>query len=376
MSKSIALVVTLMMMVLSPAFAVTAYTWTNVNANNDFADYANWGISTGGFVNVELRLNKDGVNKAIVSTPITVEGDLRIGYSTTAPGEVEIVSGGELTVTYEPENASLGRLRVGQTGGTGTVTISGGTVIVGNGFSTFSDSTAGCTSTLNISSGYMKVDRITFAQKALDTSTLNMTGGTLEIVKTDSPFVVTCGALRMGLGKATLNISENAVVKAQKLHINEGGVMIVSGNALVDITGSTDADAGAETLNFNLPGSTTPMAGKIEFNGGTLKVKDDSFGTLDYQASLEQAIASANIYTTVSGMIVDTLHDPAGFTTLTLIDRGADIDGSGYVDIADLAILCRDWLLEGITPEPNGDIDNSGKVDLEDMALLSAEWHS
>lgn len=54
----------------------------------------------------------------------------------------------------------------------------------------------------------------------------------------------------------------------------------------------------------------------------------------------------------------------------------ADIDANSTVDIGDLAILCRDWLLEdeAIPAKPNGDIDNNSIVNLLDLRILANNW--
>lgn len=308
------------------------------------------------------------------------------GTFTTGVGDVNVgINSGTGTFAISDGTLNVSKsFRIGRTGATGIVEITGGTINVPNSYATFSDSSAGNTNAvLNMSGGEMNLNRITFAQRAYvdpitgtasyDIATVNMTGGVMRAASNpNSPLVDTSGSVRCGAGKATLNISGTALIETQKLYISEGGLIKLSGNAVIDVNGG--AGDGINVLFFKT--GDTVLNGKIEYNGGTFKVVDGTTEGVAHQTMMDNAIASANIYTAVSGMIVNTQHDPAGFTTLTLIDRGADIDGSGDVDLADLAILCRDWLLEGYTPEPNGDIDNSGKVDLEDMALLSAEWQS
>ncbi|MBN2844109.1 MAG: hypothetical protein JXM68_13565, partial [Sedimentisphaerales bacterium] len=50
----------------------------------------------------------------------------------------------------------------------------------------------------------------------------------------------------------------------------------------------------------------------------------------------------------------------------------ADIDNSGRVSLADLEMLCNNWL--AYAPANAGDINGSGFVDLMDMAKIAEYW--
>lgn len=51
-----------------------------------------------------------------------------------------------------------------------------------------------------------------------------------------------------------------------------------------------------------------------------------------------------------------------------------DIDGDCYVDIADLMLLARDWMLTLI--DAAADIDESTHIDLNDFAYVANDWHT
>ncbi len=51
------------------------------------------------------------------------------------------------------------------------------------------------------------------------------------------------------------------------------------------------------------------------------------------------------------------------------VARGADLNGSGRVDIFDLSILLRNWGRSG-----QGDLNGDGKVDIFDLSILLRSW--
>ncbi len=56
------------------------------------------------------------------------------------------------------------------------------------------------------------------------------------------------------------------------------------------------------------------------------------------------------------------------------IQRSADLDQNGLVNISDFAVLSGQWLDGICSPKPDADIDNNCTVDLSDLARLAAEW--
>lgn len=121
---------------------------------------------------------------------------------------------------------------------TAVVNISGGALNASTGFIGLGQG-AGAEVTVNMSGGEINTDRMGFANNATATATLNMTGGTINLLRTTGT-ATHAGGLRMQSAGAALNIGGDAVINAQKLYINEGGLLTLSGNALINISGSDD----------------------------------------------------------------------------------------------------------------------------------------
>ncbi len=56
------------------------------------------------------------------------------------------------------------------------------------------------------------------------------------------------------------------------------------------------------------------------------------------------------------------------------IQRSADLDQDGLIDINDFAALSGQWLDESCFPKPDADIDNNCTVDAADLAGLATQW--
>jgi hypothetical protein len=385
------LIALVMSMVMSPAFAATYY-WVNPASNDDFSLLTNWNTKEDGTGTLStnlaahtLRINKIGDDKAVLSTTLADKpASIMVTHTSDKVGEM-LISGG---INALGANCSLRVAVSGQTkvtsGAIATFTMTGGTLSVMDGYTTFADGGSklmGSTATVNISGGILNTDRITIAQYLNDIATVNMTGGTINLSVGDLTPPITSGSLRGGDGDGVLNVSGNAVINTPKLGLRTGLKIKMNGGTLNVLGFSVPAGyAGDKSLidpnTFDFTEDTIAagqLLGEIEFNAGRFTVDSD------YESVLDAAIASGNIYTTVPGMIVDAEYyadaDP-NVTELLLVVPSADINGSGDVDIEDLKIICRDWLLEGadIPVKPNGDLDLSGKVDLEDFAILGRQW--
>ncbi|MEN6306247.1 MAG: PEP-CTERM sorting domain-containing protein [Anaerohalosphaeraceae bacterium] len=307
MKKNVLFSVLVMTMIMTPAFATTYY-WTNTNANNDFSVLTNWNTAQDGSGSVAgdlagdvLRINITGANYAKLSSTLSdTPADIQIGTLAGVTGELQI-SGGTHTFT----NAF--RVAISKDTAAGIVTMTDGTVNVPNSYTTFGDTG---TSIFNMSGGTFNTDRITFGQAATSVSTLNMTGGTINLSKTDSTPAVTSGSLRMGLGNTNLYLSGSSVINTERFWINEGGLITMSGNAVIHITGTTDENP---TFNFT-EDAIASMLGKIVFNGGSFVVAGD------YESLFDAAIGNGNIYTTTAGVSVDAQYFAGNdVTTLVLV---------------------------------------------------------
>jgi hypothetical protein len=384
-------------MVMSPAFAATYY-WINPASNDDFSLLTNWNTSEAGtgtwatdLAGDTLRINKIGDDKAVLSTTLADKPtSIMVAHTSDKVGEM-LVSGGinSLGAGCSFRVAVSGQTKI-TSGAIGTFTMTGGTLSVMDGYTTFGDGGTklmGSTATVDISGGILNADRITIAQYLNDIAAVNMTGGTINLSLGDLTPTTTGGSLRGGDGDGVLNISGNAVINTPKLGLRTGlkinmnggtinvlGLIVPAGYPESLAAGYSMKSIDPNTFDFTEETiAAGQLLGQIEFNAGRFIVDSD------YESLLDAAIAAGNIYTTVEGMIVDAEYyadaDP-NVTELLLVVPSADINGSGDVDIEDLKIICRDWLLEGadIPAKPNGDLDLSGKVDIEDFAILGRQW--
>jgi len=144
------------------------------------------------------------------------------------------------------------------TGSTANLNMSGGTL---NALTSFIGFGQVGNATVTMSDGVINADRMGFANNS-GTAVLNMTGGVINLAQNGGT-ASHSGGLRMQGPGATLNIGGDALVNAQKLYINDGGVINLSGNALLDISGSNDAFA---TFDFSSGLSDwTTVNGQINF---------------------------------------------------------------------------------------------------------------
>lgn len=180
--------------------------------------------------------------------------------------------------------------------------------------------------TVNMSGGEINADRLIFANEG--TGILNMTGGTINLADTGGG-QTTAGALVMGSVGAALNIGGDAVINADKLRINNGGLLTLGGNALINIAGAGD---GNETFDFSiglapafLGGGWGNVDGQIEFAslGASLVVagSGETVGgnSINFLSLFNAAIANDVFYTN-TGFSFSTGYDAGNdLTFVTLI---------------------------------------------------------
>ena len=94
------------------------------------------------------------------------------------------------------------------------------------------------------------------------------------------------------------------------------------------------------------------------------------FGAYTWTVSIPQPIGTSNyavVFKDENGTEINRKN-----ITITR-NKTADIDGSGSVDITDLAIFADNWG-KANPPEPLADIDGSGSVDITDLAIFADNW--
>jgi hypothetical protein len=251
-------------------------------------------------------------------------------------------------------------LRVGN-GADSTVTlnIEGGSISAPDGFTSFA---SGSNSIVNVtmSGGSITGDRINWAGNAAGEVTLNMTGGTINVVSTGTN--TTSGAFSMQEGKSELNMLGTALVNTEKLNINNGGELDLGGAAVMNVTGAEDGrasfDFAATTTNFF---NWSDVKGVINFSsldailqvtgtGETATFTSGSFSdtrTYNFATLFNEAIAN-DVFTksvgTWPGYQFQVAYDPVkNFTTVQVVvpEPSAFVLGLGGVALLGLASRAR-----------------------------------
>ncbi|MCC5841684.1 MAG: fibronectin type III domain-containing protein [Opitutales bacterium] len=284
----------------SPAFAAT-YTWTNALGDNDFANLGNWGGGPTGFEtgNHEWDVNLLGADRAVLSSVLRVERDVRVG-DTDTEGELLITTGGHLIVTRNFRTARGGDSITGL----GLVTVDGGGQLTseqdlffgqslnsGNTF-TLIDGTVRATrdlevahqaqtySTVNILGGEMiAARRIRFSDGGSDESTsfLNISGnGILRATGVeDDEGAFSAGFIQFarndGVATAHVNVSENALIEARDSV--DFGTGIQSTSSLTMTGGRIATTAGASRFGYGIESQVT-----VDISGGLYEARQGFIG--------------------------------------------------------------------------------------------------
>lgn len=248
-------------------------------------------------------------------------GDAKIANGSNANATINISDSGSLTIG---RNA---RVAYGDNS-TATVNISGGALNASTGFIGLGQG-AGAEVTVDMSGGEINTDRMGFANNATATATLNMTGGTINLLRTTGT-ASHAGGLRMQSAGAALNIGGDAVINAQKLYINDGGLITLSGNALINISGSDDgANFTFDFLLGSVPeqvgGGWDKVLGQIEFAslGASIIVagSGETIGdnTVSFLDLFNEAIVN-DVFLTSTSFDFEAGYDAGGnFTYVTII---------------------------------------------------------
>jgi hypothetical protein len=266
---------------------------------------------------------------------LNVGSNARIAEGVGSNATVNISDSGSLNV------GSSARVGFGENSNT-ALNISGGSMNASTGFIGFAGLGANATVTVSMTGGEINADRMGFADNATATATLNMTGGVINLEQNGGT-ASHSGGLRMQSAGAALNFGGDARVNAQKLYINDGGLITLGGDALIDISGSRDGtnftfdfssaflglsrgeeqpdwswtDVGGE-IKFSSLGASLIVAGSEEtFNIGS--VEDPNNVSVSFLSLFNEAIANG-VFSTNTPFLFDTGYDADGdFTFATLV---------------------------------------------------------
>ena len=226
-------------------------------------------------------LNTFGVTGGTVaqSTGTTTATEFMVGTGSGFSGTY-VLNGGSIainpTLDAHGNLVTVGSLRTGDYGGTGTFTQNGGTVTASNG-AAFHIGNQGGTGTYNLNGGTLTLvgdDNVlgrSTGSNPQSTGTLNVAGGTLQLQG--------AGALILGnntggvaAGTGTVNQTGGTVTVANDSYLYLSGF----GTGTYNLTGGTLA-IGANSLQAHYGASTSTYA--FNFGGGTLKVVGSALTT-------------------------------------------------------------------------------------------------
>ncbi len=284
---------------------------------------------SGGALNISgnQRLDVSGTLKISGSAAVNVGGGTtstpRFGATTTDSGR-GLQTGGTLTAggtifignqgtgfyelsggfIWASNNFSVGASSTGP--GNGTLTQSGGTVVVGSDLANSGQSYIGQSGfgLFHLSGGTFKSRNLSIAQAAGITGTVNQTGGTIDLLTGPAG----AGSMSVGGSGTALYSIANGTLFASNLTVT--GTLTVNSNATINCTGILDLDA-TGTINFNFgPDGVSQMV----FTSGNASTIDPG-GTINVNGSA---------YT-------------GGPATFTLIDAGS-IDSTPAIHVSGFSL--------------------------------------
>lgn len=291
---------------------------------------------SGGTVNV----NTSGRTPAQEEFGVAHQDDATGTLNISGSGVLNVLGVDALIADGDRANASVsiagnGSLNVGRNARFGfgadsevTLNMTGGVLDAANGFIGFGQG-AGADVTFTMSGGEINADRMGFANNETAAATLNMTGGTINLLRTTGT-ASHAGGLRMQSAGAALNVGGDAVINTQKLYINDGGLLTLGGNALINVSGSDDGenytfDFAVGLVPVFLGGGWDNVEGRIELAslGASIVVSGASEtvdeNTVNFLTLFNAAIANEVIFTDTA-FAFDTGYNAVGdFTYVTLI---------------------------------------------------------
>ncbi|MBL7106269.1 MAG: hypothetical protein ISS77_01510, partial [Phycisphaerae bacterium] len=263
--------------------------------------------------------------------------------------------------------ALSGIIRVGGTGTTDTLTVSGGSLnsnshlILGEG--------SGSTATLDISGGTVTAYSVWVGNNG--DGYINMIGGTLNI--SGEPLYVSRfgGSGHVQLDGGTINTDNFQMFDATASMDIKDGVLVIDGDKESTINGYFSsgwitAFGGSGMLDVNYDGSKTTVEAYLPTwpyawnpdpaDGYTLQAASLSWQPGAYAASHD-------VYFGTDFNDVNDAQVPAG-----------DINFDGDVNMVDFSVLTAQWLTDPGTSDPSADIDGSGTVNFNDLGMLAGGW--
>ncbi len=250
------------------------YTWDHGGADKLWKTAGNWSSDTVPTSADYAQIDDSGSDKPVIDSTHTGGNQATCGYAYVGYG---VGSTGELSMTGGLWTVASSYVVPGYSG-TGTVTISGGTLNASAASGIIVGWNTGSTGTLNISGGSVTATGASGIRLGYNgTGTITMTGGSLFTSKITMPY--TAGKTgRLHLDGGRLELSSTFTINTGGLADVGGGTLIISGDVTSTIqtyitAGKITGYDGAGTLNldYNITnaGKTTLTATEIDPNGAT-----------------------------------------------------------------------------------------------------------
>ena len=260
-------------------------------------------------------------------------------------------------------------IRMGGTGTTDTLTITGGS-FDGSSHLILGES-SGSTATVTMSGGIVNVYSVWVGNNG--NGVLNVSGGTMNI--SGEPLYVSRfgGSGHIQLDGGTINTDNFMMFDATASMDLAGGVLIIDGDKRSTIdgyiySGWITAYNGSGMFDVSYNGSKTTVEGYLPTwpyaynpepaDGYTLYSGGSS---LSWQPGAYAT--SHNVYLGTDFAEVNEAMPAAG-----------DVNFDGEVDMDDLGVLIGQWLTDPGSSNPSADIDGDGIVNAEDFAMLAEGW--
>ncbi len=259
-------------------------------------------------------------------------------------------------------------LRMGGTGATETLEVTGGTLtlsshlILGEG--------SGSTATLEISGGRVSAYSVWVGN--VGNGILHMVGG--ELYVSGEPLYISrfAGSGHIQLDGGTIHTDSFQMFDATATVDVAGGILVITGDWRTTVNGYVSsgwitAFNGSGLLTVRYDGTSTWVEGYVPTSpyaynpepadGSTIY---DTEVTLHWQAGV--SALSHDLYFGTDRSEVENAAPPAG-----------DINRDGQTNIEDLAFLASQWLFLGFL-DPSADRNGDGEVNMDDYALLAGGW--
>jgi hypothetical protein len=298
--------------------------WTNATGNQNFADFGNWsgGLSSFTGSNRTWTIDFLGADRAELFTAVgDVQRDLFLGVNPVGKGELFVGTNGSMTITRN--------LRVGETGGEGTMTIEGGTVgVIGEMRLGRQGGTDGF-GIVTINGGSLNVGQDLFtgqSDRAQNVFTLNSgtvtVGGILNVA-------------HQANNQSTVNIAGGRFTVGGTAVFSDGGsapstsVLNLSGGGELDIVGSASFanNNGGATSTVTIQDNATLRAGslRVGFGANSTAIINIEGGLIDVPGSFVtfgQGVGSTTTVTMSGGVLnadrINWGNDAAATATLNM----------------------------------------------------------